>query len=282
MKITITGAAGFLGSEVVKGLCAAGHEVRATDVLYRNDLPVRIELEDLLQNMPCYRLVEGAEVLVHLGNHKGPGRCPQRAYGENLAMNANIIQAAQTTGVKKIIFASTVQVIAGNRHNGDPIPPSQLPYLPIDGQIPPNPGNLYALSKVAAENMLAYYTRNHGLSTIAVRFPLLVSPVWASYYRSAAFVYDNLDEAFAYQSIAEAAELVTALAGAEVPGFHTYMPSSLGVCSKMSVREIAARYFPDVSVRQPLEQLDNLVDNAEITRACGWTPKFRLHEKNAG
>jgi hypothetical protein len=44
------------------------------------------------------------------------------------------------------------------------------------------------------------------------------------------------------------------------------------------VAELVTRFYPKVPLRKPLEALENLVDNAAITRETGWEPKFRLHE----
>ena len=79
-------------------------------------------------------------------------------------------------GVKKIIFASSIQAITGYRKYTEERQqkPSELPYLPLDGNVALNPGNPYAASKVAGEMLLRYFSKFHGISAFALRFPMLL------------------------------------------------------------------------------------------------------------
>ena len=84
MKVLVTGAAGKLGSLTVSALLRRGHEVRATDARYRADLPVRLDVRDLLDEHALYPLLDGMDALVHLANHPNPfagpsprGCCPK-------------------------------------------------------------------------------------------------------------------------------------------------------------------------------------------------------------
>ena len=68
MNVTLTGAAGRVGSAVCRHLVTAGHTVKAVDRTYRKDLPVAVKLLDLLRREDAYEALEGAEFLVHLAN----------------------------------------------------------------------------------------------------------------------------------------------------------------------------------------------------------------------
>ena len=154
MNITVTGAAGALGRRVWETLLAAGHEVRATDKAKRPGLPGPLALAERVDYAACPPLVQGAEVVVHLANHVGVrGVDGHRFFSENVTMNMNVFQAAAAAGVKLVLFASSVQVSAGAPEDGP-----TAPYLPLDGELPPRPGNLYALSKYFGELSLRYFT----------------------------------------------------------------------------------------------------------------------------
>lgn len=282
MKITVTGAAGNLGKFVVRALHSEGHQIVATDQCYTRELPVRVEPLNLHDAVGCYRLLEGSDVVVHLGNQPYVSRPqPQRTYSDNVTANVNVFQAALETGVGKIIFASSVQAFAGERFpnaKDGSFPPSQLPYLPLDGQLPPNPGNLYGASKVAGEQLLAYYAKFHGLSTVAIRFPFLMNPAQVQFDLQRVRREAALDEGFAYLALSDATDLVVALVNAPLPGFRVYLPASPGTTlSPMTVDEIVARYYPDVP-RRPHGDFDNLVDITAITHDTGWIPQFRLSD----
>lgn len=280
MKITVTGAVGRLGQYVVRALHAEGHQIVATDQIYTRDLPVPVELLDLQNSDGCYRLLEGSDILVHLGNIPGVWQYkPQRIYNNNVNANANVFQAALDTGVGKILFASSVQTFSGERYlseKDNSIPPSQLQYLPLDGQVPANPGNLYGASKIAGENLLAYYAKQYGLSTVAIRFPFLPDPGLAEADLERVRRKPLLDEGFSYLALNDAADLVVALVKADLPGFRIYLPASPGTTAPMSVDEIVTRYYPDVP-RRAQSKYDNLVDVSQITSDTGWIPRCRLY-----
>lgn len=275
LKVTITGAAGRIGSVVTRALVDAGHDVVATDVRSRDDLPVPVRVADLLDEAALPPLVAGADAVVHLGNHPGigrGGRSPQRTYAENGAMNANVFEAALAAGVRTFLFASSVQAIGGARERGGGDDPgSQLPYLPIDGRAPARPGNLYALSKAAGEQMLEYYARCHGRTCVAVRFPLTINRAkWASTPIDAS--YPKLDEAFAYLDVRDAASLIVATLAAPLDGYRAYFPAARGNVLARPAADVIRAYYPNVPLRRPIEQIDCLVDTADIERDTGWVP----------
>ncbi len=228
MNALVTGATGHLGFHACRTLAEAGHTVRATDREFRAGLPMRVEIADLLDQPACYRLLEGVEAVVHLGNHPAfRGRDAQRVFNENMAMNMNVFQAAADVGVKKIIFASSVQVISGNRDEHEPPGGQCPPYLPMDGDVPPNPGNPYALSKQLGEQMLAYFARQAGIVCVAIRLPWLVNDdhlAWikANPPRSPG----GRGEAFTFLHFQDAASLLQAVLDAPLTGFRVYFPAS--------------------------------------------------------
>lgn len=276
MRLTLTGAAGNLGSVACRKLVESGHLVRATDRTYRTDVPVKLEIANLLNRESAYHLVEGAEAVVHLGNHPGMrGNDGQTIFNENVAMNMNVFEASRQCGVKKIVFASTIQVISGRRRADDADAGSKLPYLPLDGDVPPNPGNPYGLSKQASEVMLQYYARNWGMTCIALRFPLLAHPDWARHMRKdrPRDPWWNPDEAFSYLHMVDAATLIDAILRAPLDGFGIYFPVDPRPSSGEPIPDLIRKWFPNVSLRRPVEQMASLVDISRITEQTGWAPR---------
>lgn len=280
MNILLTGASGHLGSAVFRRLLDSGFQVRATDRFLAPQLPARIELADLLDPIACYRLVDGIDVLIHLANHpRLRGRDAQGTFNENVTMNMNIFEAACQSGVKKILYASSIQACTGHRpwQAGQPVPPSALPYLPLDGQIPPNPGNAYGLSKAVGEMMLRYYSSIAGLQTLAIRFPWLCPDDWISrlpYPPDRGWGFFNLDEAFTVLAISDAAQLILACLKTSWSGFRIYLPAAQNPTIDMPLPQILQTFYPNVPLRKPLEQLTSLVDNTQIERDTGWRPQL--------
>src|SRR4051812_6943064 len=158
MKVLVTGAVGRLGRACCPILQSAGMEVRATDRRSDPTLSYHVEVASLLDRERCYQLVDGVDAVVHLGNWASAGMADaQTVFNENCAMNMNVFQAAMERGVRRIVFASTIQVILGQRPFGGlsaPVQPSDYPYLPLDGNTPPNICNPYAASKAASEQQM--------------------------------------------------------------------------------------------------------------------------------
>ncbi|MEK6796178.1 MAG: NAD(P)-dependent oxidoreductase [Spirochaetota bacterium] len=276
MKITLTGAAGNLGSVVCRHLSEKGYDITATDISYRSDLPVPIDVADLLDRASCYRVLKGAEALVHLANHPSfQGRDGQRIHNENVSMDFNVFEAARQMGVKTIVFSSSIQAMAGDRHHKDDIPSGQ-PYLPLNGDIPARPGNPYGLSKQAGENMLQYMVRQWGMNAVALRFPWLIRPEWEHHMRdekrTEPWPRENTDEAFTFLRMADAASLIEAILRAKLTGYRCYFPVAGEHSLNMSIPDMISTFFAGVPLRVPASELKHLVDISAITRDTGWTP----------
>ncbi len=284
-RVLVTGAAGRLGRAVVTTLCEAGFDVVAADQTYNRDLPVPTQILDLRDALSVYRVIDGCQAVAHLANHPNAfsGPSPQQLYAENVAMDMNVFQAALDVGVRKIAFASSVQVFAGDRHGDDSDQvPSVLPYIPLDGDLPTCPRNAYALSKETGEAQLRYFVAiEPTLSCTSLRFPSLFSSHWIErmsgpsrrrhhHYHGR---FGSPDEGFSYLTTDDAGRLVQAVIERQGPGYHQYFPGTSDALQQTPAAELVQRYYPGVPCRVPVEQMQTLVDISAITREVGWEPE---------
>lgn len=279
MKVLLSGACGRLGGPTWRALVEAGFEVVATDLLRPREADPAFELADLNDRYTVDRLVRGVDAIVHLGNIPSdrPGRSDQ-VYANNTATNYNIIEAALHHGTPKLLAASSIQVVKGFRRmpaEGEP-EPSELAYLPMDGDLPPNPDNAYALSKIALEDAMKWWARRTGGSAVAFRFPGL----HVMHKRAVRPRPDrpragcHLDEGCAWLAMPDAASLILACLQADLPGYRCQLPAAPEPAVAMTPPALAQRYFADVPCAVGHANLEAMVDNRAITAATGWTPQW--------
>ncbi|MBI3336939.1 NAD-dependent epimerase/dehydratase family protein [Candidatus Peregrinibacteria bacterium] len=169
-RILVTGGAGFIGSNFCNTHCEK-YGIVALDNLLLGDP------EHLLPNI---KFVEGdatnRETLDSLGSFDyivhfaGTSSAPMfhndivSAYRNSILSFLEVLEFANRTGVKKVLYASTSSLY-GNT------PP------PLTEDQPPVPTNHYAVTKIAMENISACYHRTHpNLEIIGFRFMSVFGP----------------------------------------------------------------------------------------------------------
>lgn len=182
--ILLTGAAGFIASEVARQLLEAGHKVVGVDNLndyysvalkehrlallkkYPEFTFVRADIED--QEF-CYDLFKkySFSSVLNLAARAGVRYSLERpeVYMTTNAMGTlNLLQAMKENDVKKMVLASTSSLYAGQK----------MPFvedLPVNSPISP-----YAASKKAAELMSYSYHYLYGMDIAVVRYFTVYGP----------------------------------------------------------------------------------------------------------
>ena len=125
MQALVTGASGFVGAAVVRALLAAGHQVR---VLLRPQssrrnlagLAVEPAIGELADVGALEAALAGCEALFHVAaDYRLWAPDPQALYRSNVDGTRNIVQAAQRSGVRRVVYTSSVATI-GLRADGKP------------------------------------------------------------------------------------------------------------------------------------------------------------------
>ena len=153
MKVLVTGGNGFLGSSVVAGLAAAGHEVTSAD-LRPPQAPTagveHVEL-DVTDRQAVLAAVHRArpEVVVHLAAIVTPGRKPDRAreYAVDVEGTRHVLDACVAEGVRRVVVSSSGAAYGYHPDNPLPITEDQ----PVRG----NEEFAYSHHKGLVEQMLA-------------------------------------------------------------------------------------------------------------------------------
>ena len=157
-RVLVTGSTGAIGQPLTRYLQARGHTVRG---FARRPTPGLEDyvVGDLGDRDAVRRAVEGMEAVVHLGAYPNPADFMTVLLQPNVVGLYHICEAAVEFGVKRLVLASSVQVISGHHFRDRPVRVE-------DG---PAPTNHYALTKAWAEIAGDMYARVHNLSVISVR-----------------------------------------------------------------------------------------------------------------
>jgi dihydroflavonol-4-reductase len=124
MKVLVTGASGFLGSEIVRQLVSAGHSVR---VLVRktskldalNGLAIEKTIGDITDAKSVETALEGVDALIHTAGNVGARRRDKDAvYRTNVEGTRTVMEAAAKKKGLRIIHTSSVAAVGGSRKPG--------------------------------------------------------------------------------------------------------------------------------------------------------------------
>ena len=176
-KILVTGAAGFIGSQLAHVLWQRGNQVVLLDdfsygkednlIFEDHDFRTEILRESVCDRPMLLALCE-REKFDFIYHHITPlPDCqidPGRAIEVNVAGTVNVLEAARQYGAKKVIFASTSAVYE-NCHD---FPTAEEDAIP--------PSLIYSGGKYAAEQFCRSYADVYGMSITVLRFANVYGP----------------------------------------------------------------------------------------------------------
>ncbi|WP_455590753.1 NAD-dependent epimerase [Bacteroides sp.] len=200
MKILVTGAAGFIGSYMVKALAAQGNEVVGLDIInsyydvrlkYDRLADTGIAKEQIVENgmvqssvYPSYRFVkmdltdrvnltrlfetERFDVVVNLAAQAGVRYSIENPYAyieSNVVGFVNLLECCRHYPVRHLVYASSSSIYGLNE---------KVPYAETDKT--DSPVSLYAATKKSNELMAHAYSKLYHIPTTGVRFFTVYGP----------------------------------------------------------------------------------------------------------
>lgn len=167
MKIFVTGSNGFLGSNFVSRYKSkydfVGYDIK--------------EGEDILDFQKLKNKMQGAAQVVHLAAIPKPveGKTFEEYFRNNVQGTFNVVKAAYELKIKRVVYASSTTIYGIERGIPfkTPIKEDQQfvsQYLKASDLSTRECDLSYHMSKVMAEQILAWYGLNKKLQTVALRF----------------------------------------------------------------------------------------------------------------
>lgn len=165
----VTGAAGFIGSNIVEELMARGETVRALDDFStgrRANLAPFLDRTQLLEGSIndealVARAVQGVDYVLHQAALPSVPRSvtdPLASHEANATGTLKLLIAARDAGVKRVVYASSSSVYGDS------------PELPKHESMPTRPRSPYAVNKLAGEEYCKVFAAVYGLPTVALRY----------------------------------------------------------------------------------------------------------------
>jgi uronate dehydrogenase len=162
--ILITGASGRIGSALVNytNTLEKKYDLRLADLQVSTQRGIEVDVTDLSS---CREACQGVDTVIHLAGISSPHSSFEETLQTNIVGTYNVFEAAFQTKVRRVVYASSAQVVEG---------------YPLDTQVntdmPVRPKNIYGVSKAYGEAVAAYYAYQKNVEAIAVRIGAFYDP----------------------------------------------------------------------------------------------------------
>jgi len=171
--VLVTGAAGYVGREVMRQLLELGKEATGLGrTRPRQDVP--FIQADITDAQGLRRALAGCsfDCIMHLASLPGDTGNPSQMVEVNVKGCQNLLEYAREARVGGFVLASTIS--AYEWYPATKFSPPD--YLPVDEEHPCRPRDMYSTTKRMQEMLAMTYYHQYGLPAVALRLTAVVGP----------------------------------------------------------------------------------------------------------
>src|SRR6185369_794974 len=284
MSVLVIGATGFIGPRLIRRLLARGESVVGMDLnpgaAAFGDVPIGAPVlrGDVTQFEHVMRTILDVkpERVINLAYGLGAGEGnPHQVMRLDILGMDNVFEACRLTGIKRVVYASSIAVSGQQSHFGD---------RPANEDDPVHGTSQYAMHKIFNEFQARKYIKNYGMSIVGVRPANVTGP---DKVRGSVDHVQIMTEAARGKPVhlpqkglmrllvhvEDMAEIFTRVLLAEAPRHHLYnsggIPVSLG-----ELADIVRGFLPDAQITFAQEggredSGNYLVDNSRLAKEFG-------------
>jgi UDP-glucuronate 4-epimerase len=287
MRYVVTGAAGFIGSQLADALVGAGHEVVGVDCF--TDFYAAAEKDANASGLDVLRLdlaeepleLDGVDGVFHLAAQAGV-----RSFGDvfplylrrNVLATQRVLEAASAAGVR-VVLASSSSVYG------------EAESYPTPEDAEPRPVSPYGITKLASEHLARAYAAGFGTDAVVLRYFTVYGPrqrpdmffrrVCDALLDGSTFeIYGNGEQSRSFTYVGDAvaatiAAMERAPAGAVYNvggGDEASMLEAIALLEEISGRRLDTRHIDAVKG----DVARTKADVARIHDALGWQPDTPL------
>jgi nucleoside-diphosphate-sugar epimerase len=268
-RVLVTGAAGRLGSEVLRVVAAQGAAVVGLDRVDPGGTDTFFTGSagdvDLVA-----RAMAGVDAVIHLAAIPRPSLgTPEEVFVGNVAATFVVLDQAARAGVRRAVIASSLSI------TGLPFAPKPAvpDYVPVDEAMPLQVGDPYALSKQADEATAEMVARRDGMSVAALRFPMLGE---LDFLADEAVAHredpgSRTSSMWAYLDMRDAAMACWLGVTASFSGARALYLAAPETLSPYPTEDLVARYLPGVPRRASLPGRAVPIDTSSASSLLGFT-----------
>jgi UDP-glucose 4-epimerase len=162
MEISVFGASGFVGRNLLDELAETDHDIVACDVEPFDPEPENAQFEevDITDEQQVNTVVEGTDAIAHLAAHPLPASTenPKLNAEINIVGTLNILDAAREHDVEKVFFSSASSLVG------------EVEKVPVPEDHPASPQSPYGVAKHSVEEYLEVYNELYDLDYLVFRF----------------------------------------------------------------------------------------------------------------